>query len=171
MSGLRLNLGCSDRRFGPEFINVDIAPPADIITDLALPWPWETSSVEEVQARDVIEHIEDFCRCCVHLRGGVRSGRIHFLNELHRVLRNGGRATVETPNASRGSGYFQDPTHANPFCLNSFQYVTEGSFAVNRLAAAYGITARFRIIDLDELPYQDAFEQVWKITATLEAVK
>jgi 2-polyprenyl-3-methyl-5-hydroxy-6-metoxy-1,4-benzoquinol methylase len=135
---------------------VDIAPPADIIADLSQPWPWPDSSVSEVAAYDVIEHIAD---------------RTHFMNELHRVLAPGGCAIIETPNASRGAGYFQDPTHKAPWCMNSFQYFEDGSFAQRRLAKSYGITARFKIVSLGEHEYQDVHEKVWKITAVLQAVK
>lgn len=155
MAGLKLNLGALDRAF-PGFLSVDICPPADIVTDLSQPWPWEDSTVDEVKALDVIEHIAD---------------RIHFMNQLHRVLKPGARAEIVTPNASRGAGYFQDPTHKSPWCLNSFQYFEEGSFATRRLAQPYGITARFRIISLSERDYKDVHEMVCKITAVLEAVK
>lgn len=154
-TGLRLNLGAADRNF-PGFASVDIVPPADFVTDLSQRWPWEDGTVEEVVAHDVIEHIED---------------RIHFMNELHRVLQAGSKATIETPNASRGAGFFQDPTHKAPWVLNSFQYFEDGSFAHNRLAKSYGITARFKILSLGERSYKDAHEEVWKITAVLEAVK
>ena len=152
---LRLNLGACDRPFD-GFVSVDICPPADVVADLSQRWPWEDSTVSEVRAHDVIEHIED---------------RIHFMNELHRVMKPGAVATIETPNAARGAGFFQDPTHKAPFCLNSFQYFQAGSFAKQRLARAYGITASFKILSLDESVYRDAFEDVWKITAVLEAVK
>jgi predicted SAM-dependent methyltransferase len=155
MSGLRLNLGACDRRVD-GFLSVDICEPADQIADLSKPWPWADSSVEEVKAFDVIEHIED---------------RIHFMNELHRVLQRGGRVEIVTPNAAKGAGYFQDPTHKSPWCMNSFQYYEAGSYAVQRLADSYGITARFRIVSLSEHEYQDVREKVWKITAVLEAVK
>lgn len=152
---MRLNLGAADRPF-EGYLSVDLAPPADIIADLSLAWPWPTSSVDELLAFDIIEHIAD---------------RIHFMNELHRVMRPGARATIETPNASRGAGYFQDPTHKSPWVLNSFQYYEDGSYAVQRLAKSYGITARFKIIELSEREYQDVHEKVWKIRAILEAVK
>jgi hypothetical protein len=152
---MKLNLGAADRPFD-GFRSVDIAPPADEIADLSQPWPWPDSSVEEIMALDIIEHIAD---------------RVHFMNELHRVLAPGAKATIETPNASRGAGFFQDPTHKAPWCLNSFQYFEDGSFAHRRLARAYGITARFQIVSLSEREYRDAFEKVWKILAILEAVK
>jgi predicted SAM-dependent methyltransferase len=152
---MKLNLGACDRSF-EGFQSVDIVPPADVVTDLSEVWPWGDSSVDEVKAYDIIEHIED---------------RVHFMNELHRVLCPGGKALIETPNASRGSGFFQDPTHKSPWCLNSFQYFEDKSFAWNRLSRSYGITARFKILDLREHKYQERYEEVWKITALLEAVK
>lgn len=152
---MRLNLGACDRPF-PGFLSVDMVPPADIVADLREAWPWDDSSVEEVRAHDVFEHLPD---------------RIHTMNELHRVLKPGARATVEVPSASKGAGFAQDPTHVSLWCMNSFQYFEAGSFASQRLARAYNITARFRIISLTEAEYQDVHETVWKITAVLECVK
>ena len=152
---MKLNLGACDRPFD-GFISVDIVEPADQSADLSQPWPWPDSSVDEVRAHDVIEHIEN---------------RIHFMNELHRVLKPGAQATIETPNAARGSGFFQDPTHKSPWCMNSWQYYEAGTYARARLAKSYGITAEFKVISLVETPYQDVRETVWKIVAILQAVK
>lgn len=175
---MKLNLGCADRVI-PGYIGVDIAPPADQIVHLAGPWPWPDSSVDEVLAYDVCEHIGDWPMPLsddLLSRGlAVRhtSGRIHFLNELHRVLVPSGRAIIETPNAARGVGYFQDPTHVSPWCMSTFKYFEDGSFAHTRLAKAYGITAAFRILAMREepSPAEGFGEQVWKIHAELEAVK
>lgn len=152
---MRLNLGACDRRI-PGFLSVDICEPADQVVDLRGPWPWADSSVEEVRAHDVFEHLPN---------------RIQTMNELHRVLRPGGRATIEVPSATKGAGFAQDPTHCSPWCMNSFQYFEHRSFAWKRLARHYGITARFRVLELTERPYQDVHETVYKITAVLEAVK
>lgn len=55
---LKLNLGANnDDRSGDGFASVDIAPPADYVCDLRERWEWEDSSVEEVYAKDVAEHI------------------------------------------------------------------------------------------------------------------
>jgi hypothetical protein len=170
---MKLNLGCADRAI-PGFIGVDIAPPADQIVDLARRWPWPTSSVDEVIALDVCEHIPDQDGVRIDRGGSTHAiGRIHFLNELHRVLKPGARATIETPNAAHGVGYFQDPTHVSPYCMSTFKYFEHGSFAHTRLAKSYGITAAFRIIAMrEELSPAEGFgEQVWKIHAELEAVK
>jgi predicted SAM-dependent methyltransferase len=152
---LRLNLGACDRQF-PGFTSVDLVPPADVIADLSKSWIWADSSVDEVRAHDVFEHLPD---------------RIHTMNELHRVLKPGARATIEVPSASKGAGWAQDPTHKSAWCMNSFQYYEAGSFATQRLARSYGITARFRIVELSEREDPDVREAVFKITAVLEAVK
>lgn len=151
----KLNLGAADRALS-GFISVDVAPPADVVADLSQRWPWEDSSVDEVVAMDVFEHLPS---------------RIHTMNELWRVLKPGASAKVEVPSASKGAGYVQDPTHVSPWCMNSFQYFEDRSFTRYRLAKLYGITARFKIISISEREVQDAYEPVWKITAVLEAVK
>lgn len=155
-TALRLNLGsCETTK--PGYLSVDLAPPCDVLWDLALlPWPWETGSVQAVQAHDILEHLAD---------------RIATMNELHRILEPGGRADIIVPSASHGAGFAQDPTHKSAWCLNSFQYYEHGSFAQKRLARHYGITASFRILSLDERTWPDVREEVWKIHAVLEAVK
>lgn len=173
---MRLNLGAGDRRI-EGFVSVDIAPPADQIVDLSGPWPWPDSSVDEVLAFDVCEHIGDWISTPdlghpFHPRG--TNGRIHFMNELHRVLKPGALATIETPDASRGVGYWQDPSHVSPWCRSTFKYFEHGSFAHTRLAKSYGITAAFKIVEMKELgpmPAEGFGKMVWKIRAVLEAVK
>ena len=177
---MKLNLGAADRRV-EGFISVDIAGPADQIVDLAEWWPWADSSVDEVLAYDVCEHIKSRLMAdswSSVIPGGPckhgTDGRIHFMNELHRVLKPGARATIETPDASRGVGYFQDPTHVSPYCLSTFKYFEHGAFAHGRLGKSYGITAAFRVIELashDCGTGEDPRERVWKIRAVLEAVK
>jgi len=154
---LKLNLGCCDRRLD-GFIGVDVVagPFVDVVADLRNRWPWEDSAVDEVRAHDVFEHLPN---------------RIETMNELHRVLKPGGRATVEVPSAAQGAGFAQDPTHVSTWCMNSFQYFREGSFAHQRLAGFYGITARFKVLSLTARTYKDEYEDVVKITAVLEAVK
>ena len=201
---MKLNLGSADRHID-GFVCIDIAPPecavcdagsqsykgayASIVertVDLSRVWKWADSSIEEVMALDVCEHVGDCPH--IHWTGHVCElcgkgfsdekrrhplGRIHFLNELHRVLIPGGRATIETPNAAKGVGMWQDLTHCSPYCLSTFKYVEHGAFAHGRLAKAYGVTAAFKVISLTESRSngEDPREEVWKIKAILEAVK
>ena len=77
---LRLNLGCSDAQH-PDFLGVDIwtppwATPENFKkADLRKRWPFEDSSVDEIRAHDIFEHLPS---------------QVHTMNEAHRVLRHGG---------------------------------------------------------------------------------
>jgi predicted SAM-dependent methyltransferase len=152
---VKLNLGSRDRRF-PGFLSVDIAPPADVVADLSRPWPWNDSSVEEVRAYHIFEHIAD---------------SIHVMNELWRVCRRGAVIDIEVPSATHGAGAWQDPTHKSFWTMNSFQYFEDGSAAHKRFSDAYGIAARFKIRSITETQRQDVYEPIWKIRAVLECVK
>ncbi len=189
---MKLNLGAADRHV-EGYLCIDIAPPAcaacgssfDRTVDLGRAWPWPDSSIEEVLALDVAEHVGDVWarfqqdgtpwlgnRDTVRLTAS-NGGRIWFMNELHRVLVPGGRATIETPNAAKGVGFWQDCTHVSPYCLSTFKYFEHGAFARERLGDAYGITARFKVLSLSESQSngENAAETVFKIKAVLEAVK
>lgn len=154
---MKLNLGSAERHFD-GFKSVDIVPPADYVTDLSKPWPWEDSSVDEVIALNIIEHIED---------------RIHFMNELHRVMKPGAVVVIEVPSAVKGSGFAQDPTHKSMWCMNSFQYFEDKTIAHERFAKSYGITARFKVRELSErwAVEPSNIEPVCYINALLECVK
>lgn len=177
---MKLNLGAADRHID-GYLCVDIAPPPckecdgyegwqDGISGVGLArtrqvnlnwreWPWIDDQIDEVLAYDVAEHVDD---------------RIHFMNELWRILKPGGRATIEVPDASRGVGFWQDPTHVTPWCKSTFAYFTVDKFAYARLHGAYGIRAAFKVLSLEDLPKscgEDGREQVYKIRAVLEAVK
>ncbi|OFX13201.1 MAG: hypothetical protein A2Z18_11070 [Armatimonadetes bacterium RBG_16_58_9] len=127
---MKLNLGSSDAHI-PGWVNVDRVPPADRIVDLSAAWPWGDSTVETIRAYDVIEHLPD---------------KIHTMNEAWRVLVLGGILDIEVPTTD-GPGAFQDPTHVSYWNRNSFLYYTHGDPHRERFGAAYGITARFRVLN------------------------
>jgi len=154
---MRLNLGSCDRVIS-GFVAVDICEPADVIADLSQPWPWPDSSVEEVLAFDVFEHLQD---------------KRQTMNELWRVLRSGGRATIEVPTI-RGVGAVCDPTHVSFWSAGDFEYYEKGNYARERFRGSsyYGVKADFRIVSLDQSSYKNKFgEDVWKVKVVLEALK
>jgi hypothetical protein len=82
---LKLDLGCGPhKREGFVGIDVRAFPSVDKVADLTKPWPWADASVTEVHASHFVEHL-------------TADQRVHFVNELWRVLIPGGTAQVITP--------------------------------------------------------------------------
>ena len=126
---MRLNLGCCDHHM-PGFVNVDRVEPCDQVADLTKPWPWKTSSVIEIIAHDIIEHLPD---------------KIHTMNEAWRVLMPGGALRILVPTTD-GRGAWQDPTHISYWNRNSFWYYEAGDAHRERFGKHYGVEARFKTV-------------------------
>ncbi len=149
---MKLNLGSCDRHEPKPFVNVDIAPPADVLADLNDRWPWEDSSVEEIRAWDLIEHLRS---------------PIHTMNEAWRVLKAGGRFDIQVPTTD-GRGAWQDPGHVSFWNRNSFFYYEHGNPHLTRFAPMNGVRCAFRIVHDNE---QMLADKVMKLHVILEAVK
>lgn len=169
---MKLNLGCSDD-LKPGYVNVDVAPPADQVADLRFCWPWEDSSVEEIFAHDVFEHIDN-----AQFQG--QRGIIWCLNEAHRVLRPGGKLDLVVP-CLPGSAPWVDPSHVQVWTADTRYYFDErwnhARGERGRLGPAYGITALFRTVggrsgtDWRPIQYAADAPDRHKLMLILEAVK
>lgn len=107
----KINLGCGDVKI-PGFLGVDKikTPAADVAHDLnALPYPFADSSIEEIIADNVLEHLDNL---------------IAVMEELYRICQNGAIIKISLP-YYKSSGAFTDPTHKRFFTENSFQYFEE----------------------------------------------
>lgn len=101
-SPLKLDLGCGTKR-EEGFIGVDrIAfPNVDVVMDVGMArWPWDDASVDEVHSSHMLEHLKPL-------------ERVHFVNELWRVLKPTGKATIAVPDWSSARAY-GDLTHEWP---------------------------------------------------------
>ena len=110
---MKLDLGCGPNK-QPGFTGVDQMefPGVDTVFDLRQPWPWETGSVEEVHSSHFLEHL-------------TGAERVHFFNELYRVLTDKGTARIICPNWSHERAY-GDPTHQwPPVCSWTFFYLNK----------------------------------------------
>lgn len=101
---LRLDLGCGSNK-RPGFFGVDqtMFPGVDLAFDLgdrAVTWPWPDASVTEVHCSHFLEHLSS-------------DSRIHFMNELCRVLIPGGQALITVPYWASSRAY-GDPSHQWP---------------------------------------------------------
>ncbi|AAZ58445.1 hypothetical protein PMN2A_0954 [Prochlorococcus marinus str. NATL2A] len=99
MNGLKLNLGCGEKRF-PGYINVDKYGSPDIKHDLeSFPWPWETNSVSEIVLIHVLEHLG-------------KDVEIYFgiFKEMYRICNHGAKIKIIVPHF-RHEFFYDDPTH------------------------------------------------------------
>ena len=88
---VRVNLACGQTK-EPGWIGVDIAPceGVDVVHNLnEFPWPFESNSVDEAFVSHYVEHVP--------LDTPRGDGLICFMNELHRILRPGGKCTIIAP--------------------------------------------------------------------------
>lgn len=102
MTDLRLDLGCGPRpKDGFQGVDIRDYGRTDILVcDLRGPWKWDDDSVSEVYCNHFLEHL-------------TARDRIHFANELYRVLKPGGTAEVIVPHWGSGRAY-GDLTHQWP---------------------------------------------------------
>lgn len=160
---MKLNLGASDdHRSG--YVSVDRVAPADVVHDLNTPWPWADSSVEEIYAHDIFEHLP----------------KIHAMNEAWRVLEPGGLLDLAVPcvyltDRTVNPGAFADPTHISFWTEDDIYYYgaawNNPQNERGRLGPAYGITALFRPLKWGLVEYGQGRERRSKIMALLKAVK
>lgn len=99
---LKLDIGCGTKK-QDGFIGLDCIKfdGVDHILDVGRErWPFENESVAEGYTSHFVEHLDRF-------------ERIHFCNELYRVLIPGGKCTLIVPHWSSSRAY-GDPTHQWP---------------------------------------------------------
>jgi predicted SAM-dependent methyltransferase len=108
------------------------------------PWPTGDSSVRNIRASHVMEHIP------------AGNDRISVMNEAHRVLRRGGVFEIIVPLLVGTWHAVADPTHVSYWVKESFHYF-DGLFAPN---ADYGI----KLWQTLELEIVDGWEGHWKGT-------
>jgi SAM-dependent methyltransferase len=98
---LKLDLGAGkNKKEGFTGVDAISFPGIDVVADLREKWPWADSSVAEAHCSHFLEHLE-------------RLERIHFVNELYRVLVPGGTCSVIVPHWASNRAY-GDMTHCWP---------------------------------------------------------
>ena len=128
---MKLNLGAgTDIRTG--YVNHDLVglPGISVVHDLnSFPWPWADQSVEEIVARDLLEHLDDFMAA---------------MEEMHRILKPGALARVKVPYWNSWCRH-ADPTHKRGFHELTFRFFDPDSpYCKER---HYYSSARFHILE------------------------
>lgn len=125
----RLNLGCG-RDIKEGWINLDLCDDVgvDVVHDLEMisPLPFDESSIDEIYASHVIEHVRNF---------------LALGEELHRIAKPGARMVVRVPYGSSDDA-FEDPTHVRQCFLGTFGYWSQHAY----WKADYGYRGDWKII-------------------------
>jgi len=150
----KIDLACGDnKKEGYYGIDVCDLQEVDLVHDLTVyPWPIDDNSVDEIHCSHYMEHIphvdikgilkqsesfEDFKEKVTESKDGL----INFINEITRILKVGGKATVIAP-YYMSIRAFGDPTHTRYIGNLTFLYWNK-EWRDNNKLGHYGIDADY----------------------------
>ena len=111
---MRLNLGSGGRKLD-GYINVDMQfeEEPDVLCNIGRDsWPFDDSSVDGAVAHHIMEHL-------------TTPELFHFMQELHRVCKNGARIEIKLPHP-RHDIFLSDPTHQRPVLPSTLLMFSKG---------------------------------------------
>jgi DNA modification methylase len=152
----RLDLACGNNKRenfkGIDVVKTDVT---DYVFDLqSFPWPIESESAEHVHCSHYIEHIphsninsilkqsnsfEEF----KEKMSTSKDGMVEFWNELYRILKPGGKASLIAPYYTSQRA-FGDPTHERFIADSTFWYLNKNWMTENHLEH-YGLNCDFDV--------------------------
>lgn len=166
--GPRLDLACGPHKergwLGVDLHDLD---GVDVVADLTVfPWPWADGTIEEIRCSHFFEHLS-----------GTR--RIAFMDEVWRVLKPGGKATIITPYYTSVRATM-DPTHVfPPLSEQSFMYFDRTwrrAAGVDHYLGQCDFSARCKlIVDKEwqianpDMDIKDAARHFWNVVSDIEA--
>lgn len=109
---MKLDIGCGPKK-APGFVGMDRHDygDTDIIWNVEqYPWPLDENSCDELRSWHLVEHLKDLKP---------------FLNEVHRVGKNGALFQFATPHFSSRDSW-NDPTHIQHYSLHFTDIFTDG---------------------------------------------
>lgn len=161
MTTRHLDLGCGASPRNPyrrdEVHAIDLSAPEGMDArffrqaNLSLdPIPHADSTFDSISAFDFLEHVP---RVLMTADGrGTRFPFIELMNQIHRVLKPGGKLYALTPAFPRQEA-FQDPTHVNIITEQTWRYFC-GEKPAGRM---YGFSGRFEMLKNEWALYPEAF--------------
>lgn len=133
----RLNLGCGlSRKLG--WVNVDAHGTPDVLWDLnTTPYPWRSNTVDEIELKHVLEHLEDYWSC---------------VEECARILKPGGWLRIHVPHDSSSTALtYRD--HVRVFSPASFLGIVGHRSGNNAWAAEHEATVPLVMVNYYRVPY------------------
>lgn len=115
---IKLDIGCGGNKISPEHIGIDQykMKGVDVVCNVGKDkLPFKDNSVDEIHCAHFIEHLTNF---------NGKFERVHFFNEVYRVLKKGAKATLIFPHWC-SNRYYGDPTHCEPFSEMGFYYLSK----------------------------------------------
>lgn len=114
---IRIDIGCGkNKQAGHIGVDQYAMEGVDVVCDLSSGrWPWDDNSVESAHCSHFLEHLTNL---------NDKWERVHFFNELYRVLKVGGTCTLIFPHWA-STRYYGDPTHKEPFSEMGFYYLSK----------------------------------------------
>jgi len=133
---IKLDLGTGKGNARPDgFVGVDRDKYDGVkhIVDLGRDkWPWRNNSVDEAQAIYLVHYLD-------------RPGRIHFTNELHRVLKPGAKCIIHTPHEFAAKAY-GDLAAEMPPVTEAWYYFLNADWRAAQGHTIKGYTCDFDIV-------------------------
>lgn len=151
----KIDLGCADYK-ADGYIGIDKIKMegVDIVCDCENGLLFQDNEVDEIRAYDFLEHIH-------------QDKIIFLMDEIWRILKDGGKFIFKVPDAEKGQGAYQDPTHKSFFVMNSFKYYENDYYR-----KLYNIKAKFKINQLEQIKYHiDYWGELYAIVGELTAIK
>jgi len=149
--GLKINLGSGFKRID-GFLNVDDDPlvePDYIVNldDVNIKLPFEDSSVEEIRAHHILEHIGD--------------GFIPLMKELYRVSEHGCILDIISPNETH-SAFHGDPTHKRAINVNVMYMFSKNyiKYHIEKHNSSTGMALKYDI-NFDVIHYEFEYDQFY----------
>jgi SAM-dependent methyltransferase len=133
---LELGSGAAPQhRDDAKVIHLDIVegPDIDLLCNLNHGIPLPSNTIDAILAIDVIEHLDDV---------------LFIMNEMHRVLKPDGLATIQVPQAGTYNHY-TDITHRRGFTKDSFDYFDDTTFLGGHNGKLY-TPRRWKIVSKQE---------------------
>jgi ubiquinone/menaquinone biosynthesis C-methylase UbiE len=131
---MKINIGGGHKRY-QDFINLDIDPSTlpEHVVDLEVDvLPFEDSTVSEVKAYHILEHIGQ--------------GYFHLLQELYRVCKNGAIIDVQVPHHFH-EVFINDPTHQRPVTIEGMRLFSKkyNKLEIERGGSSSNLGIRFDV--------------------------
>ena len=115
----KLNLGSGkDKTEGYTTLDIVDMPGIDIVHDCnVFPYPIASEFYDYIEARDILEHLDDV---------------VKVMEELYRILKVGGELFIRVPDGRIPEAIWADPTHKRGFVPVSFDYFCPGTISHDR---------------------------------------